>query len=67
MDILDRKKVKATREALGLTAAQAAKRAGFKFRQHWHNIEAGRVGSVTLDTLAAVARALGLKPKDLLK
>lgn len=65
--MLDVEKVRAIREGLGLTQEQAAQRAGFKSRQHWNKIEGDRAGAITLDTLDAIAKALGVKAKDLLK
>jgi transcriptional regulator with XRE-family HTH domain len=65
--MLDTDKVRTLREKLGLTQEQAAKKAGFNSKQHWNKIEAGRAGAITLDTLDQVAKALGVKAKDLLK
>jgi transcriptional regulator with XRE-family HTH domain len=64
---LDTDKIKALREKLGLSQAEAAERAGFAGRQNWYQLESGRAKNPTLDTITAVARALGVKPKDLLK
>lgn len=65
--MLDIEKILKLRESLGLTQEQAAQKAGFKTRQHWYKIESGNAGSVTLETLERVAKALGVKAKDLLK
>jgi transcriptional regulator with XRE-family HTH domain len=65
--MLNTDKIKATRTKLGLTQEQAAQKAGLQTRQAWNKIEAGRAGSITLDTLAKVAKALGVKAKDLLE
>ena len=60
-------KIRALREKLGLTMEQAARLAGFPGRQRWYEIEAGRRGDVKLSTIEAVARALGVQARDLLK
>jgi transcriptional regulator with XRE-family HTH domain len=65
--VLDREKMKALRLQLDLTLEQAAKRAKFKSRQRWYQIEAGHIENITLDTLNAIAKALGVSAKDLLK
>ncbi len=61
-------KIKKRRQAKGWTLTQAAEAArwgrwGFT---RWHDIEAGRRRNLTLDTLAAIADALGCQPADLL-
>jgi DNA-binding XRE family transcriptional regulator len=66
-DVLDWKKIKQLRERLGMSVAEATRRAGLRSRQHWHNIESGRNQNPTLQTLESVAAALGVKAKDLLK
>lgn len=63
---LDVAKIKQLREARGWTMEEAAKRAGFKSRQAWYNIEAGRQ-SPSLATLDRIAKALGVRPGELLK
>ena len=65
--MLDKDKLKARREKLGLTMEQAAKAAGFASRQRWCDIESGRRVNLTLDVLDSIAAALGCKAKDLLK
>ena len=65
---LDRAKIKRLREQAALTHAAAAERAGLKGRrQAWYDIEAGRRANIKLETLERVAKALGVKAKDLLK
>ena len=64
---LDTEKIRSLREAAGLTMQQAADKAGFKSRQHWHAAESGDIGNITLDTLRRIAVALGVKARDLLK
>src|SRR5688500_6862844 len=66
MKILDTDKVRELRTALGLTQAEAGKRAGFKGRQQWNNVETGDGNSLTLGTLAKIAGALDVEPADLL-
>ncbi len=65
--MLDTEKIKKLREQLGLTQEQAAKKAGLSSRQAWNNIEAGRQPKLQLDILENIAKALGVKAKDLLK
>lgn len=64
--MLDLDKLRAAREAAGLTQAQAAEASGLSGRQAWNNIERGRT-DVTLATLDRIAKAVRKKAKDLLK
>jgi len=68
--MLDIAKVKARREFLGMTFAEAAARAGLGSRQAWDRIESGRGKSgaenLNLATLAEVAAALAVHPFNLL-
>jgi transcriptional regulator with XRE-family HTH domain len=50
-----------------LSQEQAAERAGLTGRQQWSRMEAGRRGGITLTTLAKVAKALGVRPQELLR
>ena len=70
--MLDTAKLKALREKRGLTQEQAALAAGLSetersARQRWNAIESGRRPSINLTTLDKIARALGVKARDLLK
>ena len=66
--MLDLVKIKARRMELGLSQAEAAKRAGLGgSRQHWSNIETGAKADVTMTTLGKLAKALRCRPADLLK
>jgi transcriptional regulator with XRE-family HTH domain len=65
--MLDIGKMKALREKLKLSQDEAAKKAGLSGRQRWNDIESGRRAGITLTTLDAIAKALGVKAKDLLK
>jgi transcriptional regulator with XRE-family HTH domain len=65
-EMLNVEKIRALREKKGLTLQEAADAAGLKFRQRWARIESGDMTNVKLDTLYAIAGALGVKPKDLL-
>lgn len=67
MGLLDTAKVKAAREGRGLSQAEAATLAGLSGRSRWSEIESGRLSNVTLETLEKIAKALGVKAKDLLK
>jgi transcriptional regulator with XRE-family HTH domain len=65
----DRAKMRTLREKRGLTQEEAAKLADMS-QQQWANIEGGHTGrtrGVSLPTLGKVAKALGVKAKDLLK
>jgi len=64
---LDTDKIRAIRENLKLSQAEAARRAGMKNRQAWHLIESGLRTNIELDTLERLAKALQVKPADLLK
>ena len=65
--MIDTQKIRALREGLDLTQEQAAGRAGLGGRQRWNDIESGRKSGVTVETLEKIAKALGVKAKDLLK
>ena len=65
--MLDLEKVTKLRKKLGLSQEAAAKLAGFSGRSYWNNIETGRVADPQLSTIEAIATALGVKAKDLLK
>ena len=67
MATLDIEKLRALREKLGLSQDDAARKAGIGTRQAWHAIESGAKPNLTLATLTAIAKALGVKAKDLLK
>lgn len=47
--------------------AAAAKLAGLPDASRWNKIEKGLVPNITLATLEAIAKALQVKPGDLLK
>lgn len=64
---LDVEKIRKLREKAGLSQSAAADRAGLKTRQRWHQIESGAIANIELDTLERVAKAVGVKAKDLLK
>lgn len=64
--MLDTEKIRSRRERIGLTQSEAAERAGVS-RQRWNDVESGRKKNIELDTLDAIAKALGCKAKDLLK
>ncbi len=57
--------VKARRLQRGMTLAVAAERAGVHWR-HWQKIEAVEV-NLTVETLAKLARALGVEARALLR
>lgn len=66
--MLDIKKMKTLREGLGLSQADAAKKAGMGGgRQQWGNIETGAKVDIALSTLDKIAKALGVKSSQLLK
>lgn len=60
--------MKSLREKLKLSQGEAAQLAGFKTRQQWSNIERDATGyEISMTTLERIAKALGVKAKDLLK
>jgi DNA-binding XRE family transcriptional regulator len=63
---LDVEKIRAVRTRLGLTQEAAAEAAGIGNRQKWSDIEAGRT-DVRVSTLDRLAKALGVRPAELLK
>jgi transcriptional regulator with XRE-family HTH domain len=66
--MLDTAKLRRLRDEAGLSQAEAAAKVfDGRSRQWWHNIESGLQANVTLETLDQIARALGVKAKDLLK
>lgn len=64
---IDTAKIKELREGLGLSMAEAARRAKLPSRGRWWQIESGDLENVTVVTLERIAAALGVKAKDLLK
>lgn len=65
--MLDHDKVRRLREKMDISQGEAAKRAGMSGRQQWYLIESGTRSDVTMTTLGKLAKALGCKPKDLVK
>lgn len=63
---LDVEKIRAIRTRLGLTQEAAAAAAGIGNRQKWSDIESGRT-DVRVSTLDRLAKALRVKPAELLK
>lgn len=63
---IDRQKVRDTREALGLSLADAAELAGMKSRQQWQRIEKNPDVGITVKMLGTLARVLKLDPCALL-
>lgn len=64
--MLDTERLKKVREKAGLTQEQAAAASGLSSRQSWNNIERGRT-DITISTLDRIAKALGVRPRDLLR
>lgn len=64
---LDTDKIRQLRQAKEWTQEQAAQRAGLRGPARWNDIESGRRINVTIDTLERIAKALGVKARDLLK
>ena len=58
-------RVKALREALGLSQEAFAERAGLTYKYYQH-VEAGRKRDIRVSTLAKLAKACGLEPSELL-
>jgi len=65
--VADTEKMRTLRQELGISMSEAAKRAGFANRQRWYEIESGATTNIKLDTLNAIAAALKVKGRDLLK
>jgi transcriptional regulator with XRE-family HTH domain len=67
--MLDREKIKRARESQKppMSMAKAAIAAGMGSAQAWNKIENGDGVSLSVKTLNKVAKALGVKAKDLLK
>ena len=69
--MLDTAKVKQWREAKGLTQGRAARLAGFGGgKRRWKEIETGQPPTkrgVSLTTVSKVAKALGVRPTDIIK
>ena len=57
-------RVKALRQALGLSQEAFAERAGLKYK-HYQAVEAGRKSDIRLSTLIKMAEGLGLKLTEL--
>ena len=64
---IDAEKIERLREGRGLSQEEAARLAGLGGRQKWSDIVAGRRKNVTIETLEKIAKALGVKARDLLK
>lgn len=62
---LDRAKIRALREAKGWSLARAAREAGWKHGQQWHQVEFGKVADPSFSTVERMARALGVTVNDL--
>lgn len=58
-------RVKALRQALGLSQEAFAERAGLKYK-HYQAVEAGRKTEIHLSTVEKMAQACGLEPAELL-
>jgi transcriptional regulator with XRE-family HTH domain len=69
--MLDTAKVRQWREARGLNQAQAARRAGFGGgKRRWKKIETGQPPTkrgVSITTVSKVAKALAVRPREILK
>jgi transcriptional regulator with XRE-family HTH domain len=63
---LDIEKVRRLRLQANLSMDRAAALAKLSGRQAWHLIESGRKSDVKLSTLESIARALGVRPSELL-
>ena len=63
---LDVEKMRELRKARKMTQTEAAKAAGMMSASRWSDIEAGERTNVTVETLSAIAAALGVDARDLL-
>ena len=66
-ELINTDKIRSLREANGLSQEGAANKAGLSGRARWSEVESGRLTNITMDTLSKIAKALGVKAKDLLK
>ncbi len=66
---VDAVKIKSKRKQLRLTLAEAAIKAGWGKGglTRWHDIEAGRRTNLTMNTIDAIAKALGCVTTELIK
>lgn len=64
---LDCDKIRMLRERLGLSQAEAAKKAKLKTRQAWSRIESGGQPNLGLQFIERIAAVLGVQARDLLK
>ncbi|MEM8873823.1 MAG: helix-turn-helix transcriptional regulator [Planctomycetota bacterium] len=62
---VDRDKIRQLREDLGLTQAEAAKRAGFHGHQQWYAVESGKRSDPSVSTIQRIAAALGVTIDEL--
>ncbi len=63
---LPRLMIRETRDAIGMTAAEASKRAGMH-PVTWSDVERGKTGNPTLATMVRMAAALGVSVRDLIR
>jgi transcriptional regulator with XRE-family HTH domain len=64
--MLDVEQIGARRQELGITQAEAARRAGFRSVQQWSGVERGVTPNLSIRTLDAIATALECDARDLL-
>lgn len=64
---LDTEKLERLRKQLGLTQAEAARRAKLPGRAYWHDIVSGRRANITLAVLDNLAAALRCSPRGLIR
>jgi len=64
---INTQKIRELRLAKGWTMEQAAIAAGMDTKQAWYRIETGGQPNMGVQLLERVAKALGVKAKDLLK
>lgn len=65
--MLDTEKMEVLRKRRGHSQEDAAKRAGLSGKQVWNDIVRGRRKNITMDTLDAIALALGCEARELIK
>ena len=64
---VDFSEIRRRRKELGMTQAQAAKKAGWANAQVWMNMESGQRQNPRVGTLRKIADVLGCKMDDLLR
>jgi len=65
--MLDLEKIELLRKERGLSQQEMALRAGLTGKQVWNDIVQGRRENITMKTLDAIAKALGVNPREIIR